>query len=296
MPESADNQVSPEREGPAYAPLVVLLDTSWIMDLVSPQGQNFGIVSSLFAADKLRRDEIAIQSLGPGIHRAPEDFAAKAKLGSEALTLLVPYHLTRFRKPGLQKPNFGTVAEICDALRGKASYPSRDLDQFLKVLEFAERDFCVEFQVVMPTEVKTEIGRNLKHPQKAGPARNARVVYAEMLQFAFFLEVDLAAVPRVEMSETSLGPDSDTDKALVSYAVHRANEGAYVCVATNDGGILAECASLLAKKHLPIFTPLNWNRLEEIYTQQFEARLEEFESGQQRATKGKGWWFLKAAR
>lgn len=56
-----------------------------------------------------------------------------------------------------------------------------------------------------------------------------------------------------------------------------------------------ECASLLAWKHLPIFTPLNRKRLEEIYTQQFEARLDEFETGQ-RATKSKGWWFLKPAR
>lgn len=283
-------------EGPAYPPLIVVLDTSWLMGLSSPQGRNFGVISNFFAAEKVRRDEIAIQSIGPTLFRSPEDFCSQARLGSEAIPLLAPFHLTRFRKPGLQKPNFGGIPEICDALRGKAAHTTRDLDQFLRALAFAERDFRVDFEVILPNDVKKEIGRHLKHPQKAGPARNARVVFAELLEFPFFCEVDLEAIERVEMNETFLGPDSDFDKALVSYAVARANSGAYVCVATNDGGILAECASLCAKRRLPIFTPLNWRSLEEIYTQQFEARLDEFEKGSGRGARGKGWWFLKAPR
>lgn len=296
MPEGDPEMAAPSELAPApYAPLVAVLDTCWLMDLASPQGRNFGIFSTFFSAERLRRDEVAIQSIGPALFKSPEDFAAQVRLGSEAVRLLTPYHLARFRKPALQKLMLGSAAEICDELRGKATRPTRDLTQFLRALEFAERDFQLQFEVVLPTEMKQEIGRNLKHPQKATPAKNARVVYAEMLELACFREVDLAAVPRLEMQETFLGPDSDVDKALVSYAVHRAREGANVCVATNDGGILAECASLCAKQKLPIFTPLNWHHLEEIYTRQFEARLAQYEQSPEQA-RGKSWWFLKPGR
>lgn len=282
-------------EATPYAPLVAVLDTCWLMDLSSPQGRNFGIFSNFFSPEKLRRDEIEIQTIGPALAKSPEDFAAQARLGSEAVPLLAPYHMTRFRKPALQKMNFGNAADICDALRGKVNSPNREFAQFLRAVEFAERDFRIDFEVVLPTEMKQEIGRNLKHPQKAGPAKNARVVFAELLELPCFREVDLANVPPVEMSEAFLGPDSDVDKALVSYSVQRARAGANVLVATNDGGILAECASLCSKKKLPIFTPLNWRVIEEIYTQQFETRLAEYEKSPEQS-RSKGWWFLKPSR
>jgi hypothetical protein len=282
MPEGSQHVVAPN-----YPPLVVLLDSSWIMDLQSPQGRNFGVVTSFLSPKELAHDDAAVQTIGGALYENPADFAARARLGSETINLLVPANLPRFPKG--QALKLGPAQDICDRIRGRLGRGEADLDELLKMLDFAERDFRIDFEVALPSEVKQEIGRNLRHPQKAAPARNARVVFAELLESHFFREIDLASVPRVEMNETLLGPDSDVDKGLVSYAVHRASEGANVCLATNDGGILAECASLCAKKKVPIFTPLNWNNLENLYTRRFEQRLQEFEGLEGGRKK---WWKL----
>jgi hypothetical protein len=113
-------------------------------------------------------------------------------------------------------------------------------------------------KLVLPTHVKNEIAGHFNDPEKNKAARQARILWAKMLSDA--TEVDLDKIEIPDMGEKTLGPDSKFDKQLIAYAIERVKtDGAVVYIATEDGGIMAECAHLLKHKGLNIFTKATRN-------------------------------------
>ena len=140
-----------------------------------------------------------------------------------------------------------------EQLNPRSRFDSKEsLSDLRRVFLGWANDTTFERELILPTQVKNEISGHFNNTEKDKTARRARILWAEMLIKAS--EVDLGNIAIPAMQESILGPDSLFDKQLIAYAIERATAGVVVYIATEDGGIMAECAHLFKHKGLNIFT------------------------------------------
>lgn len=95
---------------------------------------------------------------------------------------------------------------------------------------------------ILPIEVKLELRKHFDNPEKEQIARHARTALANhLVRAASYEEVDLAHVAIPADFDQILGPDSQTDKRILAFALSLLeNTTVGVAIATKDGGIIYE--------------------------------------------------------
>ena len=113
------------------------------------------------------------------------------------------------------------------------------------------------FRRIIPLQVKREIQSHFGDPEKNTKARRSRNFLAQLLADERSREFDLKASKASPLLDQELGPDSQTDKQIVFYALNCAQSGNACFVATLDGGIRMEIVKQRRKTKLPIFCQSN---------------------------------------
>ena len=131
--------------------------------------------------------------------------------------------------------------------------PSDDVFSIGSIPE-VERDYPLTPIHVLAAEVKQEIFGNLNSTARTTSARRARLVCSRIIAASSYIDVQLSDSPPYEVIDSLLGPDSTTDRKLISWAITQAiSPKTLVYVATRDGGILSEICRLHRERNLRVF-------------------------------------------
>ena len=104
---------------------------------------------------------------------------------------------------------------------------------------------------VLPREVKVELSKHLSGDaqEKEKSARAARSFVADIIATGRCEQPSLENVEPIEPIEDLLGPDSETDRKLIAYAMQRSlDPDCSVLLASLDGGIRVEVATRFSRK------------------------------------------------
>ena len=125
---------------------------------------------------------------------------------------------------------------------------------FIDLLEARQGVPILDVIHILPREVKEEINGLLKNDSKGKCASRARLICSNIIASTKYEDVELSKCPKYIPKDSLLGPDSETDRNLISWACDKAkNEPAIVYIASRDGGILTEICRLYREDNLCIF-------------------------------------------
>jgi hypothetical protein len=141
-------------------------------------------------------------------------------------------------------------------------------------------------EIIVPLQVKKEIGKLHDGREEHAKTANAKRHYAALQKYfgakvsdsarmsssdfrwsyddlidstglITLTEVDLNSIPKVQMQESELGPDSDVDKGIISlaHAICAARTMNHCFIASYDTGIQAEVSNLRYRRNMKVGCP-----------------------------------------